>query len=79
MARTVNLTPSWTACVRGIVAVLRNAEAAPDVVEDCLAELMRLAHHVDRQQHAATGNSAFGEAGSLALTMGVIYDETYRR
>lgn len=47
---TIDLTPSWQACVRIYCAVLRNPEASQEAKELAESELMRLAAHVDNMQ-----------------------------
>ena len=48
--KTIDLTPSWTACVRIYCAVLRNPEASQEAIKLAEDELMRLATHVDKMQ-----------------------------
>lgn len=48
--KTIDLTPSWSALMPVMVAVLRNPEASQDAVETIEGELMRLANHVDQMQ-----------------------------
>lgn len=48
--KTIDLTPSWQACVRIYCAVLRNPQASQEAVKYAEEELMRLAAHVDNLQ-----------------------------
>lgn len=48
--KTIDLTPSWQACVRIYCAVLRNPEASQEAIKLAEDELMRLATHVDKMQ-----------------------------
>ena len=48
--KTIDLTPSWQACVRIYCAVLRNPEASQEAIKLAEDELMRLAAHVDNMQ-----------------------------
>ena len=47
---TIDLTPSWSALIPFMVAVLRNPEASEEAVKTIEGELMRLAQHVDKLQ-----------------------------
>jgi hypothetical protein len=46
--KTIDLTPSWQACVRIYCAVLRNPEASQEAVSLAESELLRLGKHVDQ-------------------------------
>ena len=48
--KTIDLTPSWSALMPVMIAVLRNPEASQDAVETIEGELMRLANHIDKMQ-----------------------------
>jgi hypothetical protein len=48
--KTIDLTPSWQACVRIYCAVLQNPQASSEAKEMAESELMRLATHVDKMQ-----------------------------
>jgi hypothetical protein len=50
VTETIDLTPSWTACVRMYCAVLQNPKASSEAKEMAESELMRLATHVDNLQ-----------------------------
>jgi hypothetical protein len=47
VTQTIDLTPSWTACVRIFCAVLQNPKASAEAKELAESELMRLADYVD--------------------------------
>jgi hypothetical protein len=47
---TIDLTPSWEACVRIYCAVLRNPEASQEALSLAEDELLRLGKHVDSLQ-----------------------------
>jgi hypothetical protein len=47
---TIDLTPTWEACVRIYCTVLRNPKSSEESVELAEAELLRLAKHVDQQK-----------------------------
>ena len=47
---TLDLTPTWEACVRIYCAVLRNPDASAQALDSAESELLRLARHVDKQQ-----------------------------
>ena len=47
VTQTIDLTPSWIACVRIYCAVLQNPKASAEAREPAESELMRLANHVD--------------------------------
>ena len=49
-SETIDLTPTWEACVRIYCAVLRNPAATPEAHNTAEVELLRLARHVDEQQ-----------------------------
>jgi hypothetical protein len=49
-AKTIDITPSWKACVRIYCAVLRNPEASQEAVSLAESELLRLGQHVDNLQ-----------------------------
>lgn len=48
--KTVDLTPTWEACVRIYCAVLRNPEASPESIAGAEEELLRLARFVDSRK-----------------------------
>lgn len=48
--KTIDLTPSWSALMPVMIAVLRNPEASQDAVETIEGELVRLANHIDKMQ-----------------------------
>jgi hypothetical protein len=50
VTKTIDLTPSWKACVRIYCAVLQNPKASAEAKELAESELMRLANHVDNMQ-----------------------------
>jgi hypothetical protein len=47
---TIDITPTWEACVRIYCAVLRNPEASQEAVISAESELLRLGKHVDNLQ-----------------------------
>jgi len=48
---TIDITPSWEACVRIYCAVLRNPEASQEALSLAESELLRLGKHVDNLQN----------------------------
>tara|TARA_R100000329_G_scaffold110587_1_gene90836 strand:- start:407 stop:580 length:174 start_codon:yes stop_codon:yes gene_type:complete len=56
MTKTIDITPTWEACVKIYIAVLENENASFTGKREARAELVRLAKILDAQNEEAKQN-----------------------